>query len=161
MYATVVCAVLGAIGAQGLYAQTQSGARTTDVTISGCVTQAERTGSLADDAGAGVVATPNTAPTDANSAEPVDAYLLTNASILPAGSDDLKRALPTSYALQGSEQELSRHKGHRVEVAGRLLPHRETAGASTKAAAPGIQRIAVQSVRMLSSECPVLQEPQP
>ena len=156
-HAAVVCAVLGTIGLQGAGAQKQPGTRTMEVKVSGCVTQAERTGSLADDAGAGVVATPNTAPTEANSAEPIDAYLLTNASVLPTGSDDPNRTLPTSYALHGREQELSTHKGHRVEVTGQLLPLRETAGESTK---PGIQRIAVQSVRTVSTECPVLDRPQ-
>jgi hypothetical protein len=158
-HATVVCAILGTIGLQVVGAQKQPGTKSVEVKVSGCVTQAQRTGSLADDTGAGVSATPATAPTEANSAEPLNAYLLTNASVLPAVSGDSKQTLPTSYALQGLEQELATHKGHRVEVAGQLLPPRETAGASTKPTAPGIQRIAVQSVRMLSSECPVLQKP--
>src|SRR5262245_26803257 len=135
-HTAIVCSVLGLIGPPVIGAQDQPAPR--NFKVSGCVTQAERTGSQADDAGAGVVATPNTAPTEANSAEPIDAYLLTNASVLPTGSADPKRSVPTSYALRGLEQELSTHKGHRVEVTGQLLPPRETAGASTKTAAPGI-----------------------
>ena len=99
------------------------------------------------------MAAPNTAPVDANSAEPVDAFLLTNATSSTT-SDDRKRAVPTSYTLEGREEDLSQHKGHRVEVTGRRLPPRNSVGASSaKSTAPGIERIAVRSIKMLSSEC--------
>ena len=133
-------------------AETQPAAATSDVIISGCVTQVQRTGSLADDSGAGVRATPNTAATEANNAEPVNAYLLTNAST--AGRTEHERAVPRSYTLQGHEQELAQHLGRHVEVAGRLLPARTAGTPDTKATAPGIERIAVQTVKMLTSECP-------
>ena len=151
---SMVVAVLGCLGLGILQAQGPSGTAGPDVTVSGCIAQAQRSGSLADDTGAGTAATPNSAPAEANSAELVDAYLLTNAD--PVGADkDLKRAAPTSYTLEGREQEISKHKGHRVEVTGSLLPPRAAAGApQVKAAAPGIKRIAVRSLKMLSAECP-------
>jgi hypothetical protein len=132
--------------------QGEQNTRTSSITVSGCVTQAEKTGSLADDARAGVAATPNTAPVDANSAQPIDAYLLTNA-FSRATTEPADQRAPTSYALQGREQELSRHKGHRVEVTGQLLPERSSP-ASAQSIAPGIRRISVQSVKMLSAKCP-------
>jgi hypothetical protein len=152
MMNALIFAVIGLMNPQATTGQAASS--TPLVTVSGCVTQAERTGSLADDNRAGIAATPNTAPTDANSAEPVDAYLLTNASPMLPKADDPKLPRPTSYGLQGHERELSTHKGHRVEIVGRLLPSRESAASPTKPSAPGIERIAVQSVRMLSPQCP-------
>jgi len=151
-YCAIVFTVVVIAGLRTPDAQTAPASQTSDVTVSGCIMQAERTGSLADDTGAGVRATPNTAPVDANSAEALDAYLLTNASV--AGLTDQNRAVPRSYTLQGLEQELAKHRGHHVEITGRLLPARATAAASTKATAPGIERIAVHTVKMLNLECP-------
>jgi hypothetical protein len=154
IHSTIAFVFVATIGWQGLQAQGQPGPSPMDVTVIGCISQAERTGSLADDSGAGVVATPNTAPVDANSAEPVDAFLLTHATATTS-SDAGKRPVLTSYTLEGREKDLSQHKGHRVEVTGRRLPPRGSVGASsTKSTAPGIERIAVRSVKMLSPECP-------
>ena len=103
----IVLSVITTLGGQGLQAHGQPPTPTQQIaTISGCVSQAARTGSLADDTGAGIVATPSTAPVDANSAELVDAFLLTNAT--PSASPEAgKRTLPTSYALEGKEEDLS------------------------------------------------------
>jgi hypothetical protein len=140
--------IVATVALQGATAQNR-GATGTKIVVSGCIMQAQRAGSLADDSGAGTAATPNSAPVDANTAEPVDAYLLTNATPVP----DEKRATPTSYTLQGRADEVATHKGHRVEVTGQLLPPRPKGG--TGAATPNIERIAVASVKMLSAECPV------
>jgi hypothetical protein len=83
-------------------------------------------------------------------AEPVDAYLLTNGLPLkrkPSHANELH--------LAGHADEVAKHKGHRVEVTGRLLPLRPKGGSG--AAAPSIERIAIASVKMLSAECPVKQ----
>jgi hypothetical protein len=140
-----------ALSVTGLRGQTPADAT---VTVSGCVEQAQRTGSLADDTGTGTAASPSTAPVEANTAELVNAYLLTNAT--PAGSAASEgRTQPTSYTLQGREQELAKHKGHQVEVRGRIMPPRAPSGpAASKATATGIQRIAVDGVKMVSAKCP-------
>ena len=52
--------------------------------VSGCIAQASRTGSLTDDTGAGNVPSPSTAGVEANSSEPVNAYMLLDATP-PAG----------------------------------------------------------------------------
>jgi hypothetical protein len=148
-----IWAVFAVIGFEALQTAGQDGATSINVTVTGCVTQATRTGSLADDSRAGVVATPATAPVDANSAAPVDAYLLTDASQMAPKAEDPKRTTPTSYALVGHEQELSTHKGHRVQIVGRRLPRAESSTTANQPAAPGIERIAVASLKMLSSEC--------
>ena len=148
---SVVITIFVTVALQAAGTQSQSGTAA-KITVTGCVMQAQRTGSLADDTGAGTAATPTTAPVDANTSEPVDAYLLTNASQV---TDSEKRERPTSYTLEGHAAELAKHKGHRVEVTGQLLPARPKSG--TKAAVPGIERIAVASVKMLSAECPVKQ----
>jgi hypothetical protein len=121
------------------------------VTVSGCVAQAQRTGSLADETPTGTVATPNTAGIEANSGEPVNAYVLLDAS--PVGERDARRGSRTSYALNGHEAELATHKGHRVEIVGRLeaMPR---ATASSKMPATTIRRIAVSSIKMLADRCP-------
>jgi len=158
MYARVIAAVvlLGTIAFQTVQAQTPTGTTGTTVNVSGCVAQAGRTGSLADDSGVGVKATPNSAPNEANSAELLNAYLLTNATPATGEGQGADRAKPTSYTLQGHEQEFAQHKGHKAQVTGRLLPAPSAARpADAKAPAPGIERIVVESVRMLSAECPV------
>jgi hypothetical protein len=151
-YGALIFAIVAVVGPLTPQAQTQPASEKPDVVVSGCIMQAQRTGSLADDTGAGVVATPNTAPAEANNAEPVNAYLLTNASA--AGTAERERALPKSYTLQGHEQELAKHLGHHVQVTGRLLPPRTPPVAGAKATAPGIERIAVNTVKMLDAKCP-------
>ncbi len=112
--AGLMIAGLLVVGVEGLQAQ-DTAARSKDkaVTVSGCVEQAQKTGSLADDTGAGTAATPSRAPIEANTAELVNAFLLTNAT--PTGDRSADKG-PTSYTLQGREQELAKHKGHRVTV---------------------------------------------
>jgi len=128
--------------------------RSPAVTVSGCVAQAQRTGSLSDDTGTSTAVTPNTTGVEANSAEPLSGYVLLNATPASSGSSaDGARAERTSYALQGHESELATHRGHRVEVVGYLVPLPGTA--SSKTIAAGTRRIAVQSIKMLETRCPV------
>jgi hypothetical protein len=151
---TVAFAILGSVALGALTLQDQPSSQTVKVSVAGCVTQAEKTGSLADDTGTGVSSTPATAPVDANTAQPVNAYILTNADRLPADAEG-PADTPTSYALVGHEQELVKHKGHRVEITGQLMPPRSAAGTTAgQTAASNIQRIAVAAIKMVSAECP-------
>jgi hypothetical protein len=155
---TQLIAVLAIFGTTTLFAaapQSQTPTPNMKVTVSGCVMQAERNGSLADDTGTGISSTPATAPIDANTAQPVNAYLLTNAERVVAETEDTTKEAVTSYALVGHEQELAKHKGHRVVISGQLMPPRpgvdSTAG---KIAASNVQRITVDGIKMLSVDCP-------
>ena len=94
--------------------QTQAG-NLAAVTVSGCLAQAARTGSSTDDAGIGTTATPNTAGVEANSGDPVNAYVLLDATPITTRSED-RRDRRTTYGLQGREFELAGHRGHRIEV---------------------------------------------
>jgi hypothetical protein len=142
--------LLVTIGFQGSHSQEQlSDSRA--VTVSGCVAQAQRTGSLADDTPTGTVATPNTAGIEANSGEPVNAYVLLDAS--PVAERGARRGSRTSYALNGHEAELSTHKGHRVEIVGRLEA-KPRVTASSKMPATTTVRIAVNSIKMVADRCP-------
>jgi hypothetical protein len=138
----------------------QTASTNTPVTVSGCVMQAERNGSLADDTSTGISSTPATAPVDANTAQPVNAYLLTSAERIAPETEDTTKDAATSYALVGHEQELAKHKGHRVEVHGQLMAPRpgidSTAG---RIAASNVQRIAVDSIKMLNVECAAPKQP--
>jgi hypothetical protein len=144
---TLWACVVVALALAGLQAQERQA-----VTVAGCVEQAQRTGSLADDTGAGTAATPSTAAIEANRAEPVDAYLLTNAT--PARPEEADTP-PTTYTLQGHADELATHKGHRVEITGWQLPAASfDRTPPTNPIATGIRRIIVDSVKMVSPECP-------
>jgi hypothetical protein len=149
-----VIVVLGAtsFAAPTAHAQDQLG-RERIVKVSGCIAEASRTGSLTDDTGAGNVPSPNTAGVEANNLEAVNAYILLDA--MPASDDggvQREAGKRTSYALQGLASELASHKGHRVEIVGQLLP-RVPAVSSSKSPAAATQRIAVQTVKMLSARC--------
>jgi hypothetical protein len=106
------------------------------------------------------------APYEANSGEFVNAYLLTDATLVtggrPAGTagtgsantTDTYLSKPSSFTLQGLEQELAKHKGHRVEVVGTVMPPTASGkGPVTKAVAEGIQRVRISSVKMLGTDC--------
>ena len=136
----------------GAHAQDQVG-RAGVVKVSGCIAQAPRTGSLTDDTGTGNVPSPNTAGVEANSSEPVNAYILLDATpVADASGAQREAGERTSYSLQGLASELANHKGHRVEIVGQLLP-RLPAVSSRKSPAATIQRIAVQTIKMLSAQC--------
>ena len=148
--AMVILAVAG-LATQTVPAQDQSRERV--VKVSGCIAQASRTGSLTDDTGAGDVPSPNTAGVEANSSEPVNAYILLDA-IPAADSGEVQRdaGKRTSYALQGLASELANHKGQRVEIVGQLLP-RPPAVSGQNSPAAATPRIAVQTIKMLSAKC--------
>ena len=120
------------------------------VTVEGCLQQAVRNGSLGGSV-VGTSASPNTAPVEANLQTPVDAYLLTEAAVVPdpsAGRDI------TSFGLSGKEAELAQHRGARVRVVGTVMPPatsgRGTGGAATAA---GTRRVAVESFTVMADRC--------
>lgn len=115
----------------------------------GCLERAQRNGSLAGTA-VGTSASPNTAPQEANSSEPTNRFMLTGVS--EKGADP---AALRSYALEGREQELANHTGHRVEVTGSLTEGNTSArgDARSQRTAAGVQRLRVESFKMVSASC--------
>jgi hypothetical protein len=136
------------------------------VTARGCVSPAQRDGSLEARSAPSAAPGPDRAAFEANSGEFVNAFLLTDATLVngakPAGTGgtgaanttDTYMSKPSSFTLQGLEAELEKHKGHRVEVVGTVMPPTASAkGPITKAAAEGIQRLRISSVKMLGTDC--------
>ena len=78
-YSAMLILAAATLATQSANAQDQLG-RERVVKVSGCIAQAPRTGSLTDDSGAGNVPSPNTAGVEANSSEPVNAYILLDAT---------------------------------------------------------------------------------
>jgi hypothetical protein len=148
-YRAVVILAVASFATQMAHAQDQPGRERVKVT--GCVAQPSRTGSLTDDTGAGIVPSPNTAGVEANSSEPVNAYILLDATPVGDGTRVPRTAERTSYSLQGLASELAKHKGHRVEIVGQLLSRVPAESGPESPAA--IQRIAVQTVKLLSEKC--------
>lgn len=156
-WATVVLA-LASVATQTAHAQDLQG-RNRVVKVSGCIAQAPRTGSLTDDTATGNVPSPNTAGVEANSSEPVNAYILLDATpVVDGGGAQRETGERTSYSLQGLASELANHKGHRVEITGQLLP-RDSAVSGRKSPAAATQRIAVQTIKMISPQCGSPQKP--
>ncbi len=113
-----LCAIIASVS---LSAQTTP-PPTPSISISGCVAQVQRDGSLGAKA-TGTQATPETAATEANSPEPTGRYQLVDATPIggdrqqadaPAGTKPAQRAR-TSYALRGQEgSHLQTHQWTRV-----------------------------------------------
>src|SRR5262245_9331860 len=170
------CAVLGCFIAStlALGAQSQavpptpsSGASGSTITVTGCVENAVADGSLGGTP-LGTTATPSSAGVVANAMPPVDGFLLTGAR--PAGASPVGTTGTTAataprdananeelktYALEGNRDELSAHKGHRVEITGTLAPP-ASSGANDKSAQEfktGVQRLRVQTVKMTAETC--------
>ena len=150
--------ILAATSLAGQTADAQDRPGREQVKVSGCIAQASRTGSLTDDTGAGNVPSPSTAGVEANSSEPVNAYMLLDATPAAGGGVQREAGERTSYALEGLASELANHKGHRVEIAGQLLP-RDSAVSGRQSPAAAIQRIAVQTIKMISPQCGSPQKP--
>jgi hypothetical protein len=124
-------------------------AENSKVSVEGCVERAQRNGSVGG-TGLGTTSSPNTADRDANSSETLDVFQLSNAQPIPGDAANTER---TSYALDGHEQELGRHTGHRVQITGMLAPPRAAATSTTAATAAGIRRIRVEAIKMVSASC--------
>jgi len=152
MHRPLAILAVASFSAYAAHAQEQVG-RARVVKVSGCIAQAQRTGSLTDDTGAGNVPSPNTVGVEANSSEPVNAYILPDAApVADASGAQRDAGARTSYALQGFTSELAPHTGHQVEIVAQLRP-RVAAQSGPKSPAAATQRIAVQSVTMRSAQC--------
>jgi hypothetical protein len=133
------------------------------ITARGCVSPAQRDGSLEARSAPTAAPTAEMAPNEANSGEFVgSAFLLTDATLVngakPTGTagngTGTYLSTPSSFTLQGLETELAKHKGHRVEVVGTVMPPTASKkGPVTKAVAEGIQRLRISSVKMLGTDC--------
>jgi hypothetical protein len=119
------------------------------VSVRGCVTRVQRDGTLSA-TGTARTATPDTASTEANSGETIEAFTLKDATT-PVGQK--KTTGRTEYALQGSGAELAKHLGHRVEITGSLLPSVAEVQAEKVTAAEGIRRVQVTRVKMIAAKC--------
>jgi hypothetical protein len=78
-YWAIVILAATSFAAQTADAQDRPG-REQVLKVSGCIAQASRTGCLTDDTGAGNVPSPSTVGVEANSSEPVNAYMLLGAT---------------------------------------------------------------------------------
>ena len=143
------------VASASLSAQTPPAAQTPPITVTGCVAEAQRDGSLGTKA-TGPQATPETATNEANNPTPTNRYQLmdaTTSAVATAGPTDAKPAR-TTYALRGHEQELAKHLGHRVEVAGSLAPPLAAKlPAKEAAAAEGVRTVQVSSLKMIGTDC--------
>ncbi len=125
------------------------------VTVTGCIAEVQRDGSLAAKA-TGPQATPETAAMEANNPNPTDRYQLLDATPGASGAQQAK----TTYALRGHEKELAAHVGHRVEIAGALLPSPAAKLASKAAAtADAVRTVQVTTVKMVGTDCSPRPEP--
>lgn len=118
----------------------------------GCVARATHNGSLAGSPGV-PPASPNTAPTLANSSEPTQAFILNEAVLKASAQSDQKVngqvEKPRTFALDGA-QKFDAHVGHRVEVTGKIV--RAYGGAKAGDKEP-VDHIQVDSLKMVGSDC--------
>jgi hypothetical protein len=138
------------------------------ITVAGCVENAVADGSLGGTP-LGTSATPSSAGVVANVQPQVDGFLLTGAEpagASPVGTTGETAAAPArdadhaneelkTYALEGNRDELSAHKGHRVEITGTLAAP-ASSGANDRSAQAfktGVQRLRVQTIKMIAKSC--------
>lgn len=114
------------------------------VIVTGCLARAIHDGSLAGSPGV-PPASPNTAPTLANSSEPTSAFVLNGAIVKSATA-----AKPRTFTLDGGSQPLDAHVGHRMEVTGTIV--RAYGGAKAGDKEP-VDHIRVASIKMLGTRC--------
>ena len=152
--------LLAMVASVSLSAQTPP-AQTSSVSVTGCIAQVQRDGSLGPKA-SGVQATPQTAADEANNPNPTNRYELLDAT--PAGSEEkpgetatagtAAKPARTTYALRGQENELAKHQGHRVQITGALMPApAEKLPAKDAKAAETVKTVQVASVKMMGMDC--------
>jgi hypothetical protein len=149
-----LCAIVASVS---LSAQTPTPAPATpSVSVTGCVAEVQRDGSLGPKATGTGATTPDTAANEANNPEPTNRYQLLDATpampAVPAGT----AAKPTkaTYALRGQETELAKHVGHRVQIAGSLMaPLAAKVPPKAAATADGTRTVQVASVKMVGTDC--------
>lgn len=150
------------VASVSLSAQTKP-ASNPPVSVTGCVAQVQRDGSMGAK-GTGTTSTPETAPVDANSSDQTGRYQLLDATPLATDSQSAPtptatsgaKPVRTTYTLRGQEGELAKHLGHRVQIAGSLLPPLETKlPAPAAKTAEGVRTVQVASVKMMGTDCSV------
>ena len=147
---TRTATILAFAASVSLSAQTPPAPRSS-VTVTGCVAAVQRDGSTGPKA-TGPQATPESAPFEANNPEPTNRFQLVDATSTPAAD----KAKPTTYALRGQETELAKHVGHRVQIAGGLMPPLASKLPSKAAAtAETVRTVQVTSVKMVGTNCSV------
>jgi hypothetical protein len=157
-----LCAIVASVS---LSAQTTP-APTSSISVTGCVAEVQRDGSLGVKA-TGPQATPETAAIEANNPAPTDRYQLLDATPAEAAAaataaepaepaEPAKPAKPakTTYALRGQEKELANHVGHRVQIAGALMaPLAAKLPAKDAATADAVRTVQVTTVKMIGTDC--------
>jgi hypothetical protein len=129
------------------------------VSVTGCLQRNDNSGTL-DTTIPESTATPETAPTLANSGEPAPGYQLAAATPLDTARDPTTL---TVYVLNGSDAQLSGHLGQRVRVTGTVIPNvpknaQVQGGANTKGNEKlkgNITRIKVSAIETVAASCPV------
>lgn len=147
-----LCAILASVS---LSAQTPP-APTPSVSVTGCVAEVQRDGSLGSKATGTGATTPDTAAIEANNPEPTNRYQLLDATPatppVPAGS--AAKPTKTTYALRGQETELAKHVGHRVQIAGSLMaPLAAKLPPKAASTADGTRTVQVTAVKMVGTDC--------
>jgi hypothetical protein len=124
-------------------------------TVTGCIAEVQRDGSLGPKATGTGATTPETAAMEANNPQPTNRYQLLEAGPAEStGTATAAKAAKTTYALRGQEAELAKHVGHRVQIAGSLLaPLASKVPAKAAETADGTRTVQVSSVKMLGTDC--------
>ena len=142
----IVATVCGASIAAAQRATDTPGSTTTVV---GCIQRTDQPGTL----GATIPernAAPEPVGTAGNLGEPGPGFVLIEAS---------SATTPKRFILFGSEGELAKHEGHRVQVGGMLEPSTKPAESEATATSganqvkPGTGRLKVTSVEMIAGDC--------
>jgi hypothetical protein len=110
-----------------------------NITVAGCLQPGEQ--GLGDNSAA-------------RTAEGVDRFMLTNATITAAGSSAEAGAATPLYILEGKTDELRQHLGQQVEVSGEIDRNLLGKPETDSSGSPASQRIEVESVRMVAANCP-------
>ena len=153
------CAIVASVS---LSAQTTPAPAASSISVTGCVAEVQRDGSLGPKATGTGATTPETAPIEANNPEPTNRYQLLDATPatppVPAGS--AAKPTKTTYALRGQEAELAKHVGHRVQVAGSLAaPLAAKVPPKEASTADGTRTVQVTTVKMIGTDCSAQPKP--
>jgi hypothetical protein len=151
-----VCVVVGIL-VTPISGQTDKAASNRSVTVVGCLQRNDNSGTLGTTIPESA-ATPESAPTRANSGEPAPGFQL--AAATPLRPSRNPKAL-TVYVLNGSDAQLSGHLGRRVRITGTVVPN--VAGNAQAGAVAGITgrdqlkgditRIKVTAIETVASSC--------
>jgi hypothetical protein len=154
-------------GASIAAAQREPDTAGSTTTVVGCVQRTDQPGTL----GTTIperTATPEPSGIAANLGEPGPGFILINAmpattagaSKEPSGESS-RAAAPKRFILFGSEGELGRHEGHRVQVSGTIEPSTKPAESGAIATSgsnqltTGTDRLKVTSIEMIAGDCTV------